>query len=126
MGRSPIVQPPGKGTIARPRRANNGPRTQILARIRRTSAAGARQTRRSTTSNRNASSWRVTSTPNERSKLLKVCTSVTCGTRSSSSGASVSSEAAMIGKAAFLLPATDTRPWSTAGPVILSTSMCAR
>ena len=35
-GRSPMRQPPGRGTMARPRRASSGPSTQKLARIRRT------------------------------------------------------------------------------------------
>ena len=41
-GRSPMRQPPGRGTMARPRRANSGPSTQKLARIRRTSRQRAR------------------------------------------------------------------------------------
>ena len=37
-GRSPITQPPGNETTARPMRASSGPITQIEARMRRTSS----------------------------------------------------------------------------------------
>ncbi len=118
-GRSPMRQPPGKGTMARPRRANSGPRTQKLARIRRTSRQRARTGRRSIVSSRSVPSRQETSSPKSASTRASVRTSASCGTPCSRTGSAARMAAAIIGKAAFFEPPARTSPPRGTPPAML-------
>ena len=105
VARVPRMQPPGRGTSARPKRASNGPVTSKEAFSLRTSVYGAR--------------WVLTfeasivtvSSPSRRSRAPSASssdhmteTSVMCGTRCSVTFPRASNDAAMMGSAAFLAP----------------------
>ena len=115
--RRPIVSPPGGGIVASPKRASSGPASRNDARIRAASAS-------STELPAIASAWSCSSfspvhsalTPMLSSRATCVSTSRIRGTLESFSSSEVSRQAARIGSAAFLLPATVISPDRGAPP----------
>ena len=67
--------------------------------------------------------WMSTSTPRSATRSSIVATSLIAGTFLSVTGSSVSKAAAMIGRAAFLFPATRTDPWSGRPPSMTKDSI---
>ena len=100
-----MTSPPGGGSITAPQRANSGPASRIEARIRAHSTG-------SRSAARMFLAWMESvlrprhsaDAPTERISSTSVSVSRIRGTFSSVTGCSVSSAAAMIGNAAFLLP----------------------
>ena len=123
-GREPIAQPPGKDTLARPKRASNGPSANTEARMVLTNSYGAsgfvKVPAFKTTL---PSSWRSAVTPILRMSLSMVATSCKCGTLASVTGWSVNKAAHSSGKAAFLAPEISTSPCKALPPRIRSLSM---
>ena len=106
-----MKSPPGGGILASPKRASSGPASRNEARIffessssTATSATAAAQSRRL------LSATQAASTPSRSSRAICASVSRIRGTRCRSSSSSVSRQAARIGSAAFLLPATVSSP----------------
>ena len=125
IGRTPMTQPPGWLTTARPLRASSGPSTATEPRMRRTLSQP-------------ASSWRALGRAHARRRHRRAArppSRARAGARASCrgraraarsgtiSGSSVRSEAASTGSTAFFDPATRTLPESLRPPSITSLSM---
>src|SRR5438034_3476780 len=121
-GRSPIAQPPGSETFARPQRARSGPRTRTDARIVFTRSYAAVGFDKFFESRIRPFAERSTSTPICAMSFAMVAMSIRRGMLLRVSGLAVSSAAHMIGSAAFLAPETATSPSSGRPPLILSLS----
>src|SRR2546429_3350495 len=124
MRRRPIWSPPERSTRAAPSRASSGPISTRPARTRRRrSASGAvaviRRARRVTV----WGSWRSTSTPSCSTRPSIVRTSAMSGRLCRRTGSSVSSAAAISGKAAFLLPLGVMVPLRGTPPSMMNSSM---
>ena len=115
--RRPMTSPPGGGSITSPQRASSGPAKRIEARIRAHSTG-------SRSAARMVLAWIASvlravhsaDAPTERISSTSVSVSRIRGTFCSVTGCSVSSAAAMIGSAAFLLPAGAIVPESRCPP----------
>ena len=105
MRRRPITSPPGGGSVTSPQRASSGPASRIDARMRLQSCGRASSSRRTRRGSRGRS---APSTPrwrrDRRPARHITSTSRMRGTLRQPNGRSVSSAAAMMGSAAFLLP----------------------
>src|SRR5947208_3247038 len=103
--RRPMTSPPGGGSATSPQRASSGPASRIEARIRAHNSG-------SRSAARICLAWIASvlrafhsaEAPTERTSSTSVSVSRIRGTFSSVTGCSVSSAAAMIGSAEFLLP----------------------
>ena len=118
MRRRPMTSPPGGGRCISPVRATMGPARRMEARMRAAAAASSWASAR-----RRAARTRTSLGPPTRprrrascSRFMRVRTSRMSGTFSSTTSSSVSSVAASIGRAAFLLPAGCTVPLQAAPP----------
>src|SRR5215468_6342184 len=124
--RRPITSPPGGGTFARPKRVSSGPASRNDARMRLASSS-------CTSCVATSAAWmrtsfapsQSTSAPSWSSSATIASTSRMRGTLRSTTGSSVSRQAARIGSAPFLLPATRTRPLSGLPPSITNDSTAA-
>src|ERR671915_541345 len=121
--RRPMTSPPGGGTIASPQRARSGPARSTEARMRLQSSSSSSRLVTSAAWMRSSPPPRgSTSTPRSATSSSIVSTSVIEGTFESVTGSSVSSEAAIIGRAAFLFPAARMEPLRGRAPSMTKAS----
>ena len=110
--REPMLSPPGSATLARPVRASSGPRTQIEARILRTSSYGASEDGRSgtsmTTLSPSPSSSADVRHPSRCSSWFMMSTSAMAGRLPIVVRPSASKDAAMSLSTLFFAPTTGT------------------
>ena len=128
-GRDPIAQPPGRDTVARPKRVSRGPSTRIEARIVRTSSWGAVNSRMfAQFAWISMRSSRRRSAPMRPSSSMVVVMSCRWGRFPTVMGLSASRVAARIGSAAFFAPEVRISPRSGTPPetISLSTGGCRR
>ena len=119
-----MKSPPGGGILAAPKRASNGPASRNEARIwLESSSSTTPSVTPAAQSLRLLSPTQATSTPSCSSRAICASVSRMRGTRCSSTSSSVRRQAARIGRAAFLLPATVTSPDSGAPPWMTNFSM---
>ena len=112
-----MKSPPGGGIRASPKRASSGPASRNEARICFESSSSTATSETPAAQRRTLlSATQATSTPSRSSSAICASVSRIRGTRCSSSSSSVSRQAARIGSAAFLLPATVSSPESGAPP----------
>src|SRR4051794_35948185 len=101
----PITSPPGGGSATSPQRASSGAASRIEARMRAQSSGSRSAARISLAWIKSVlRACHSAVAPTERTSSTSVSVSRIRGTLSSVTGCSVSSAAAMIGSAAFLLP----------------------
>ncbi len=110
MGRSPIAQPPGRETTARPWRATSGPSTSTDARICLTSSYGASARLNGVGSTVTTGGLHSTSAPMKRNRAEVVSMSRSAGTLRKVLLPSARSAEQRMGSAAFLAPETSTVP----------------
>src|SRR5699024_11088596 len=121
IGLEPMAQPPGKATLACPKRANNGPITRILALILLTYSYGASSFNClvASTVTISLSLSYETSAFNVEITLLIVSTSLSAGTFCNSlTPSDANSDAVHTGNTAFLAPETLTSPINFLPPLI--------
>src|SRR5438552_1594498 len=124
--RRPITSPPGGGTVTPPSRESNGPASRNEARIRLQSSSSSSCLMISAACTRiSFAPIQSTSAPMSASSSTIVSTSRMCGTFRSVTGSVVSRQAARIGSAPFLFPATFTLPESGTPPSITKDSISA-
>ena len=119
-----MKSPPGGGILAAPKRASSGPASRNEARIwleSSSSTTGALTP--AAQSLTLLSPTQSTVTPRFSSRAIWASVSRMRGTRCSSTSSSVKRQAARMGRAAFLLPATVSSPESGTPPSMTNFSM---
>src|SRR5450830_261375 len=118
-----MPQPPGKDTLASPKRATKGPRTKMEARIVLTMSYGASSLSIPLPRRVVTPFSCVTLTPIWRSNLNMVLTSCNDGTLCNTNSSDVRSAAHKIGNAAFFAPEIRISPFRRVPPVISNLSI---
>ena len=122
--RRPMKSPPGGGIRASPKRASRGPAIKNEARIRAARSSGGEVSATESARRRSSLSLlQMAWTPRLSSRPTWASVSRIRGTLRRMSSSSVSRQAAMVGRAAFLFPATVISPERGWPPLMTNFSM---